>query len=153
MTNTINMLELLQVCEDVGFKLHNILVWEKNTANANRWYMKNCEFTLFLYKGNAKTINDPSSKQVHLFNNIVGNKNHPTEKPVDLMKYYIRNSSNENDIVLDPFCGAGSTCIAAKELNRNYIGIEIDKVYYDIALNRTRGVIINKKDNKFGKLF
>ncbi|MBO5413197.1 MAG: site-specific DNA-methyltransferase, partial [Clostridia bacterium] len=89
MTNVLNLKDLIQACEDVGFKLHNILVWEKNTANANRWYMKNCEFTLFLYKGNAKTINNPSSKMVHQFNNIVGTKQHPTEKPQELLKFYI----------------------------------------------------------------
>lgn len=107
MTNLLNLFSLKQFAEDVGFELHNLLVWEKNTANANRWYMKNCEYILFMRKGKSKTINNPSSKTVHKFNNIVGNKTHPTEKPVDLMKLYIENSSNENDIVLDPFMGKG----------------------------------------------
>jgi site-specific DNA-methyltransferase (adenine-specific) len=136
MTNTINIAKILQVCEDVGFKLHNILVWEKNTANANRWYMKNCEFTLFFRKGESKTINNPSSKMVHHFNNIIGNKTHPTEKPVELMKFYIENSSNIDDLVLDPFMGSGSTVIACKESNRKCIGIEIDTKYFDTAKDR-----------------
>lgn len=136
MTNVINMENLLKVCRETGFKLHNILVWEKNTMNANRWYMKNCEFTLFLYKGKSKTINNPSSKQVHKFNNIVGNKNHPTEKPIELMKMYVENSSKPGDIVLDPFMGCGTTGVACKELNRNFIGIEIDEKYFNIATDR-----------------
>ena len=52
------------------------------------------------------------------------------------METLIRQSSNVGDIVLDPFAGGGSTLIAAKRLNRRYIGFEIDKQYYDIAYNR-----------------
>ena len=136
MTNVLNIFELMAACSNVGFKLHNILVWEKNTANANRWYMKNCEFTLFLYKGKAKTINDPSSKMVFKVENIIGNKIHPTEKPVELMKLYIENSSSENDLVLDPFMGGGSTGVACKQTNRNFIGFEIDQEYFEIAKHR-----------------
>ena len=52
------------------------------------------------------------------------------------MKYLIEVSSNENDIVLDPFMGSGSTGIACKRLNRNFIGIELDKNYFDISKER-----------------
>jgi site-specific DNA-methyltransferase (adenine-specific) len=76
------------------------------------------------------------TKNVIDVKNIRGNKLHPTEKPIELMKILIANSCNENDTVLDPFVGAGSTLIAAKELNRNAIGIELDKQYYDIAKQR-----------------
>ena len=140
MCNVLNIKEIMDICESVGFKLHNILMWEKNTANANRWYMKNCEFTLFYRKGKAKSINNPSSKMIHKFDNIVGNKLHPTEKPVELMKLYIENSSNKNDIVLDPFMGSGTTAVACKELERNYIGFEIDKAYFDICQKRLNGI-------------
>ena len=136
MTNTINLENYLRICRETGFGLHNVLCWEKNNVTPSRWYMKNCEFTLFLRKGKAKTINNVGSKMVHQFNNIIGNKTHPCEKPVDLMKFYIANSSNEEDIVFDPFCGAGSTLIAAKELNRNYLGCEIDEEYFNIAMKR-----------------
>ena len=63
-------------------------------------------------------------------------RNHPCEKPVDLLKFYIANSSNEGDIVFDPFSGTGSTLVAAKELNRQWLGYEIDGEYYNIAVNR-----------------
>ena len=136
MINTINMEKYLRICRETGFGLHNILSWHKNNVTPSRWYMKNCEFTLFLRKGKAKTINNVGSKMIHEFNNIIGNKQHPTEKPVELMKYYIANSSNDGDTVFDPFMGVGSTGVAAKELGRKFIGIEIDKVYYDIADKR-----------------
>lgn len=150
MINVLNLEECLRVARECGFKLHNVLVWEKNTANANRWYMKNCEFTCYFYKGEAKTINNPGSKQVHQFNNIVGNKTHPTQKPIDLMKLYVGNSSKENDIVLDPFCGSGSTLIAAKELGRQYLGFEIDEKYYNVAKEALNEA---KKMEKIGGLF
>jgi site-specific DNA-methyltransferase (adenine-specific) len=128
---------MLNESKKVGFKLHNLLVWEKNNCTPSQYYMKNCEYVLFLRKGKAKWINDiGGSKTVHKFDNIIGNKTHPTEKPVNLLKFYIANSSNENDIVLDPFCGTGSTLFAAKELNRKYLGYEIDKQYYDIAVEK-----------------
>lgn len=136
MTNVLNIERCLRVCRENGFGLHNILVWEKQNCTPNRWYMKNCEYVLFLRKGSAKSINNKGSKTVHQFNNIIGHKLHETEKPVDLMKYYISNSSNVGDTVLDMFMGAGSTGVAAKELGRNFIGIEIDKKYYDIAEER-----------------
>ena len=99
--------------------------------------MKNCEYVLFLRKGKAKWIHDIGrSKTVHQFDNIIGNKTHPCEKPVALLKFYINNSSNKDDVVFDPFCGTGSTLVAAKELDRKYLGYEIDKEYFDIVIDR-----------------
>lgn len=136
-SNAINLKEMLIESEDVGFKLHNLLVWEKNNCTPSQYYMKNCEYVLFLRKGKAKWINNIGySKTVHAFNNIIGNKNHPTEKPIDLLEFYINNSSNVNDIVLDPFMGSGSTGIACKNLNRKFIGIELDDTYFEIAKER-----------------
>ncbi|NFF75920.1 site-specific DNA-methyltransferase [Clostridium sporogenes] len=147
-TNVINMEEMLREAKKAGFKLHNILVWEKNNCTPSQYYMKNCEYVLFLRKGKAKWINDiGGSKTVHEYliednpvtiqiDNIIGNKTHPCEKPIDLLKLYINNSSNKGDVVLDPFCGTGSTLIASKELKRKYIGYELDKEYYDIGIHR-----------------
>ena len=139
MVNVLNMERYLRICREVGFELHNILVWEKNSVTPNKWYMKNCEFTLFLRKGKAKFIHNCGSKQVHQFKNIIGNKSHPTEKPVELMELYIGNSSNENDVVMDPFMGSGTTGVAAKNLNRKFIGIEIDEEYFNVAKSRVLG--------------
>lgn len=136
MTNTLNMENYLKICREAGFGLHNILCWHKNNVTPSRWYMKNCEFTLFLRKGKAKPINNVGSKMIHEFDNIIGNKSHPTEKPVDLMRFYIANSSNEGDFVFDPFMGTGSTGVAATSINRKFLGIEIDKQYFDVAQKR-----------------
>ena len=145
-TNALNMKEMLNESEKAGFKLHNILVWEKNNCTPSQYYMKNCEYILFLRKGKAKYINEiGNSKTVHKFNNIIGKKLHPCEKPIDILKMYINNSSNQNDVVLDPFMGSGSTLIACKELNRNYIGYEIDKQYFNIAQKRIDTYIKEKQ--------
>ena len=63
---------------------------------------------------------------------------HDTEKPIELMKTLIENSSQEGNIVIDPFMGIGSTGIAAKQLNRKFIGIEIDNQYFDLAKDRIK---------------
>jgi len=129
-TNALNLNDMLNEALKAKFKLHNILVWEKNNCTPSQFYMKNCEYVLFLRKGKAKWVNDiGGSKTVHQFNNIIGNKKHPCEKPVDLLKFYIANSSSEGDIVFDPFSGCGSTGRASIELNRKFLGCEIDTTY------------------------
>lgn len=65
-----------------------------------------------------------------------GKNLHDTEKPVELMKVLIENSSNENELVIDPFAGIGSTGVACKELNRQFIGFDCNQNYVDIALKR-----------------
>jgi site-specific DNA-methyltransferase (adenine-specific) len=61
---------------------------------------------------------------------------HPTQKPIEILKWIIKSSSKENDIILDCFMGSGSTAVAAKMLSRNYIGCEIEKDFYNISVNR-----------------
>lgn len=61
---------------------------------------------------------------------------HPTQKPVNLVKYFIKTYSNENDIILDSCMGAGTTAVACMDLRRNYVGFELDKDYYDKSVIR-----------------
>ena len=136
-TNDKNLADLQIEAEKVGFRLHNILIWKKNNLTPNRWYMKNCEFILFLYKGKAKPIKNKGSSQFLEYKNKSGKeKLHPTEKPVDLIKELILNSSEENDLVLDCFMGSGSTGVACIETNRRFFGIEIEKEYFEISKER-----------------
>lgn len=79
---------------------------------------------------------------VVMFSNIKKqNKLHPTQKPVDMLEFMITKFSNDGDIVFDPFMGSGSTGEACVHTNRKFIGIEIDKDYFDIAERR----LINAK--------
>jgi len=68
--------------------------------------------------------------------NRVERPEHPTQKPVDLLEWLIKTYSNENETILDNCMGVGSTGTACKNLKRNFIGIEIEKKYYDIALDK-----------------
>ena len=63
---------------------------------------------------------------------------YPTQKPEALLERIIKASSNEGDLVLDPFCGSGTTCVAAKKLNRNYIGIDVSNKAIDISKKRIK---------------
>jgi len=83
MVNNLNLRELLNVADAAGFGFHNLLRWDKNTVNANRWYMKDCEYTAFFYKKPAKSINSPGSKQGFACKTLRGaEKVHPTQKPL-----------------------------------------------------------------------
>ena len=137
MCNFKNLNDLMNKSLAVGFKQINLLVWEKNNCTPSQFYMKNCEYTLLLRKGVSKYINDiGGSKTVHKFENIIGSKVHPTEKPTDLMEFYVKNSSNDGDVVLDMFMGSGSTGVACVNTGRKFIGIELDENYFNISEQR-----------------
>lgn len=68
-----------------------------------------------------------------------GKSNHPTEKPVELLEYLVRTYTNEDEVVLDNTMGSGSTGVACKNINRRFVGIELEKKYYDIAVKRIAG--------------
>jgi len=136
MVNFLNLEEAMSEIRKAGFQIHNLLVWHKNNAIPNRWYMKNVEYVIFARKGAAKAVNNKSSMTCHKFNNLCGRKTHPTEKPVDLLRFYIENSSSHGDVVLDPFMGTGSCGEAAILSGRRFIGIELDTDYYRIAEHR-----------------
>ena len=74
---------------------------------------------------------------------------HPTVKPISLMSYLITMGSRENDLVLDPFVGSGTTCIAAKLLNRKYLGMEMDDEYVVIAKARIKAHKSKKQKHSF----
>lgn len=131
-----NLKELQQAAENAGFSYQNTLVWDKGNVTPNRYYMGACEFILMLKKGKARTINNRGCSNVLRVKNKVGKKHHPTEKPVDLMRILVENSTKPGDIVFDPFMGSGSTGIACVDTGRRFIGMELDKQYFDIAMNR-----------------
>lgn len=132
--NFTNLQKMMVSIKSAGFEIHNLLIWEKNNNTPSQWYMRNCEYVLFVRKGKAKYINNiGASKTVHRFNNIIGNKKHPTEKPVELLEFYINNSSKEGDLVIDPFSGA--TGIACINTNRKFVLIEKDEDFYQVTVD------------------
>ena len=98
-----------------------------------------------IFAGTDKTQNDLYYPVSILDFANCGNKNkklHPTQKPVDLCEYLIKTYTNENDTVLDNCMGSGTTGVACKHLNRNFIGIELDESYFEIAKNRIVGELL-----------
>jgi len=79
-------------------------------------------------------------KNVLKFSNPSNKRLHPTQKPVALMEYLIKTYTNENELVLDFTVGSGSTGVAAKNLNRDFIGIEKDEKYFNIAKDRINNI-------------
>jgi len=136
MINSQNLKDLQVQSEKAGFIFQNLLIWKKNNATPNKYYMQQCEFILMLRKGRAKNVNDMGIKNLFEIPNIIGDKLHPTEKPVELMQIMIEQSSNKGNLVIDPFCGAGSTLVACLKTHRNFIGIELEEQYFQIAQKR-----------------
>jgi len=140
-TNTNEIQNYLNCATKAGFKLHNIITMIKDTGMPNRWYYKQTEFLLFFRKGKAKPINDYTSRDnvKVIMPKLSSGKLHITEKPLDFISKIVLNSSRDGEIVLDPFFGSGTTCLAAKNLNRQFIGIEKDETYFNIAKERVFG--------------
>jgi len=136
MVNNLNLRKMLNAADDYGLHLHNLLGWQKNNMVANRWYMKHVEPCLLFYKKPASPINNAASGQLLVAMDNPRNKLHPTEKPIELMEYWIVNSTQPGDLVLDPFVGAGATAVAAQRTGRRWIGIEIDPTYYYPTVGR-----------------
>lgn len=128
--------------------LMDIISWHKTNAMplCGGTYMPDTEYCLYFKKNRKLNTNyDTAKTHYELPINIEDKKKykHPTIKPLNIIKNFIINSSNENDIVLDCFCGSGTTCVACKELGRRYIGIEINEKYHKIATDRLNGINAN----------
>ena len=82
-----------------------------------------------------------------------GTNFHDTEKPVALWGILIANSSQENEVVLDPFMGIGGSAVSAKKLKRSYIGCEIDPTYFEVAESRVNNSVLPDKGFKTKRLF
>ena len=146
MCNNTNLQEMLNEGTKVGFHFVKCLIWEKGNKICGRYYMNCFEYIILFRKGGDKPINkcgtpDILKIPIKKMKDTNGKNLHDTEKPVDLMKILVENSSNEGDVVLDPFMGIGATGVACKELNRNFIGIELDENYFNIAKERINNVV------------
>lgn len=123
----------------VGFKLAQCLVWVKNTFVMGRQdYQWRHEPILYGWKEGAGHyfINDRKQSTVLEFDKPTRNAEHPTMKPIDLLVYLIKNSSKENDLILDFFGGSGSTLIAAEQVKRRCYTMELDPKYCDVIVKR-----------------
>jgi site-specific DNA-methyltransferase (adenine-specific) len=106
-----------------------------------QYYMSKYEYILFFRKGKGVKINNCGTSDILSIPNKKtkgedGKNLHDTEKPVELMKILIENSTQPNDIVIDPFVGIGSTALACIKSNRRFMCCELDEHYCEIAKER-----------------
>lgn len=137
---------LVECLEKNGFIIKDLLRWEKTNPmprNVNSRYVSDYEFAIWAVKGKKKwTFNKPENmsylRPKFTSSVVLGGKKriHPTQKSLQLFMDILEIHSNENDFIFDPFCGSGTTAVACKKLNRNFIGSEIDKNYYEKAKER-----------------
>jgi site-specific DNA-methyltransferase (adenine-specific) len=117
-----------------GFRIVGHLVFRKAYASSVRLLRYQHELAYLLAKGSPK---QPACAIPDVIDfRYTGNRLHPTEKPVSALMPLIGAFSQEGGLVLDPFCGSGSTLVAARQLRRHFLGIELDSQYHAIASQR-----------------
>lgn len=137
---------IIDKLESSGLAVKDVIIWKKSNPmprNIDRRYVQDTEFAVWAVKKNAKWIfNKPTDKSYlrscYETPTVSGKEktNHPTQKSLKLMENIIKVHTNENDIILDPFMGSGSTGVASIKNNRKFVGIELDKEYFNIANDR-----------------
>lgn len=118
-----------------GFKLSGTLVWQKDgpgMGDLEGWGMGH-EFILFLKKGRRERTDQRRSGVIHVPQVRPGKLIHPHEKPLPLLELLIKHSTNQGDVIVDPFSGSGSTARAAKRLNRSCLGMELDEYNFNTS--------------------
>jgi DNA modification methylase len=136
-----NLGDIARYSEEIGFVTKDMLRLEKTNPmprNRNRRYITDYECALWLVMPQAKwTFNRQSdSYQRPKFTHSVDKGLHPTQKSLSLMTELVRIHTNEGDTVLDPFMGSGTTGVACVNTERDFIGIELDENYYQVAKER-----------------
>ena len=167
-----NIAEVMINLKHAGFKINNIITWYKKNAMPNmtrRVYTHASEFVIWGVKGKNWIFNYEDLKKINPEKQKNGSQKqmrdvwslplvqgeervkgedgralHPTQKPKEMLKRIITASSNEGDLVLDPFLGSGTTAVVAKKLGRNWIGIEKEKKYIEASKKRLRFVELVK---------
>ena len=140
---------IIKLAENYGFYYKTTGIWHKTNPmprNMNLHFVNSNEcWIYFTYKKRTGTFNNNGKMLPDYIETSVTPCSerhygkHPTQKPESLMKFFIEVLSNENDVVLDPFMGSGTTGVISKRLNRNFIGIELEEKYFEIADKRIDG--------------
>lgn len=138
-------------CLDHRFDTSNFMIWHKTNPAPKIYkagFLNSCEM-IFTCWNKKHTWNFISQAEMHNFLESpicmkperLANPKHPTQKPIAILKKMIDIASNEGDIVFDPFMGVGSTGVAALNLNRRFIGVELDSNYFDAAKKRVEATL------------
>ena len=150
-----NIYSIGMALEEEEFKIINNITWQKTNPPPNLackafthstetiiWARKNLKKSKYTFNYNLmKELNDNKQMKDVWSTSLTKPSEkkcgkHPTQKPLKILERIILASTNENDIILDPFCGSSTTGIAATKLNRKFIGIDNEKEYLDLSIRR-----------------
>lgn len=154
--NKQQIIEVINYFKDYSLE---ILVWAKDnpTPFTNNVWLSDLEYCLYFRESGVK-LNDGYHLKSKWYQSPINKKDkdlydHPTIKPLELVKRHIEHTTQEGDVVLDTFLGSGTTAVACKELGRNYIGFEINEKYYKIAQDRLNGISqVERREKEEGVL-
>lgn len=146
---------IIKLAEKNGFYYKTTGIWHKTNPmprNMNLHFVNSTEaWIYFTYKTRTGTFNNGGA-MLHDFIETSVTPNgerkygkHPTQKPENLIKHFVDVLSNKGDWVLDPFMGSGTTGVVSKRANRNFIGIELNEDYYNIAYERIKEAYMNEQ--------
>lgn len=133
--------EFTEAIQMNDLKIKNCIIWDKKVFGLNgfKGYRPQYEMIYFCCKNDFFWYGDKSQSNIWQISREIKRKeqgNHPTPKPIELISKALKNSSKQEDIVLDVFGGSGSTLIACEQLNRNCYMMELDPKYIDVIINR-----------------
>ncbi len=142
---------------------YNVLVWCKTnpTPMCNNQWLPDLEYCLHIRQSGCKRMNDGYENKSKWYVSAINKSDkdlfeHPTIKPLELVKRHLLHVTQGGDIVLDCFLGSGTTTMACKELGRRYIGFELEEKYCEIANNRLAGLSqqdVKLKEQGFTTIF
>lgn len=145
---------IIRMAQKYGFYYKTTGIWHKTNPmprNMNMQFVNSTEAWIYFTYGAKRGTFNNKNKLLHDFveysvapQNERVHGGHPTQKPVKLMKFFVETLSSEGDVILDPFMGSGTTGVAAKSCNRNFIGIELNEKYYEMAKNRINEIESSK---------
>ena len=146
--------EIEKIFRDAGF-LTRKLIWYKpnpTVINCDKLYIQATENAVYAKKRGG--FYAPRYKHNVFQYPFPQKREHPTQKPLPLFRELVLDSTKPNQLILDPFCGSGTTCVAAKMLGRNYIGIDISEKYCEIARMRLKAVEtgVSVSEQKIGQI-
>ena len=133
----------------------NLITWHKTNVcpTCNNKYMNDTEYCLFFREKGVPLFGNCESKRTFYVTKMNTSDKakfeHSTIKPLHIIQNLVLNSSRQNDIILDPFMGSGTTAVACKNLERNYIGFEITPKWHKIAVDRLNNIQANGQMSLF----
>ena len=131
--------------ESIGWTLRTVIVWDKDRGGAmGSWWRSNHEWVAVFAKGKPRPLAHAS-----FFNTWRGSKpqggEHPTEKPLNLLRYIVQSVTPGGGLICDPFAGSGTTGVAALTQGYDFVGVERNPLYFDIACRRIEAAAMQQR--------